>query len=219
MSQASTAGCETFGERRLVAPWLLDWGERTAVLALYVWLVIRLLTSCFAHGQYGNLLLLPSEGLVVFFMLIRRGTQSVSCRPSDWLLAFAATALTKLVQSAPGRALCPETLCCGLIVAGMVIQVHAKLALGRSMGCVPANRGLKFSGPYRFVRHPMYAGYMLSHAAFLLLNPTLINGLLFLASLALLVPRLCREECWLKQDLEYVRYAAAVRFRLIPYVY
>ena len=218
MSHASAANCEVFVERRVPA-WLLDWGERTVVLALYAWLVARLLASCFEHGRYGDLLLLPSEAVVVFFMLIRRSAQSVSLNPSDWLVAFVATAFPKFVQSTAGQPLCPEAICGGLIMAGMVIQVHAKLSLGRSMGCVPANRGLKFSGPYRFVRHPMYAGYMLSHAAFLLLNPTLWNVLLFAASNALLAPRMWMEERLLRQDPQYVRYAQMVRYRLLPFVY
>ena len=54
---------------------------------------------------------------------------------------------------------------CSIIIAG-------KLTLGRSFGLMPANRGVVSSGIYRFVRHPIYAGYLITHVAFLAAHPT-----------------------------------------------
>ena len=38
-----------------------------------------------------------------------------------------------------------------------------------------ANRGIMVGGPYRMIRHPMYAGYMLNQFGFLLDNPSAWN--------------------------------------------
>ena len=46
-----------------------------------------------------------------------------------------------------------------------------KITLGRSFGVVPANRGVVVGGPYNFVRHPIYTGYLITHVAFLVANP------------------------------------------------
>src|ERR1700682_5194874 len=55
------------------------------------------------------------------------------------------------------------TLFCGLLItAGVLLQIYAKLTLRRSFGIIAANRGVMTSGPYRVVRHPMYAAYLLS---------------------------------------------------------
>ena len=102
---------------------------------------------------------------------------------------------------------------------GLIVQVHAKLILGRSFGCVPAHRGLQLSGPYRFVRHPMYAGYLLSHIAFLLVNPTLRNVAAYAFCYALQIPRLLAEERFLAIDPKYREYQANVTSRLIPGIF
>jgi protein-S-isoprenylcysteine O-methyltransferase Ste14 len=84
---------------------------------------------------------------------------------------------------------------------------------------VPAHRGLKVAGPYRFVRHPMYAGYLLSHAAFLLMNPTVGNVAVYAVCYALQIPRIFAEERLLSRDPEYREYRRTVRYRLIPWLF
>jgi protein-S-isoprenylcysteine O-methyltransferase Ste14 len=197
----------------------LDWGERLLLLGAYGWLVARLLGGYWATGGMTSLLLLASEGLVVFFLLVRRRASEVSRRPGEWLLALAATCSPMLVSTAVGDALVPATVGAAVLLTGMLVQLHAKLTLGRSLGCVPAHRGLKRSGPYRLVRHPMYAGYLLSHAAFLLMNPLPWNLAVYALCYALQVPRLLAEERLLARDPCYRQYQAAVRYRLIPGVF
>ncbi len=196
---------------------LLDWSERLVVLALYAGLIGRMLMSYWAAGGGApNLLLLPSEGLVVLFILIRRSTANVSRKPGEWLLALLATCAPLLVASGGAGGVVPVAAAATVLLMGMVIQLLAKLALGRSMGLVPANRGLKLAGPYRFVRHPMYAGYLLSHLAFLAMNPTLWNLAVYALAYGLQVPRLFAEERLLARDPEYREYQARVPYRLIP---
>lgn len=197
----------------------LDWAERLLVLALYGWLVARLLANYLSDGGVVNLLLLPSEGMVVVFLLVRRPAAAMSRRPSDWLLALAATVSPMLVTTGIGEPLIPITAAAFLLLAGLLVQVWAKLTLGRSLGLVPAHRGLKLSGPYRYVRHPMYAGYLLSHLAFVLVNPTWWNLAVYGLCYGLQVPRLFAEERLLRRDPDYRAYERAVGSRLIPGVF
>lgn len=57
----------------------------------------------------------------------------------------------------------------------MATHVGAKLCLWRSFGLVAAHRGLKAGGLYAVVRHPMYAGYVISHVGYLLVAPSWWN--------------------------------------------
>ena len=194
----------------------LDWLERLLLLGLYIWLVFRIVRSYASNGGIVDLLLLPSEGLVVFYFLIRRPALAISRRAGDWLAALTATCAGLLVSPIPGRALVPLQLAAGVLLAGMIIQILAKVTLGRSIGCVPANRGLKLNGAYRFIRHPMYLGYFLSEAAFLAVNPSLPNTGIYLICWGLQLYRLSAEERLLSRDPRYCHYCKVVRYRLVP---
>jgi protein-S-isoprenylcysteine O-methyltransferase Ste14 len=207
------------GWRAVLTPGRLDWAERLLVVAVFGWLAARLLANYWDNNNLASLFLLPSEGLVVVFLLIRRRATEVSLRPGEWFLAAAATCTPLMVNPGDGAGWLPPLLGVGLLLMGMAVQVHAKLTLGRSFGWVPANRGLKLGGPYRFVRHPMYAGYLLSHVAFLLMNPTGWNLAVYVLAYGLQTPRILAEERLLSRDADYRAYRARVRFRLIPGVF
>ncbi len=194
----------------------IDNVERVALLALYAWLVARIVHEYQAHGRLPNLLILPSEGLVVLFMLLRKRAIAISSHPGEWLLAAAGTCTPLLVASGSSASSIQQGVGTTLLVMGLLVQFHAKLSLGRSFGCVPANRGIKLSGPYRFVRHPMYAGYLMSHVGFLSINPSLWNLAIYGICYAAQVPRLLAEERLLARDPVYREYQAQVRHRLIP---
>jgi protein-S-isoprenylcysteine O-methyltransferase Ste14 len=198
---------------------VLDWIERLVTLTLYAWFVYRIVSSYLQDGGVGNLLFLPSEGLVVFFLLIRRRATIISRHTGDWLVAFVATNDNLLVSPVPGRALIPAQWAAGVLLAGLLIQVLAKITLGRSLGCVPAHRGLKLSGAYRYLRHPMYAGYLLGHLAFLGMNPSVWNVAIYMLDLGLLLYRIQAEERLLSRDPRYVHYRCVVRYRLVPGLY
>jgi protein-S-isoprenylcysteine O-methyltransferase Ste14 len=198
---------------------MLDHMEGVAVLSLYAWLVVRLVGAYLSEGGAANLLLLPSEGMVVGFVLFRRSAVGVSQQPGDWALGFGATVTPLLLQPAASSGFLPSHLGAALLLFGMLIQLHAKVSLGRSIGCVAANRGLKFSGPYRYVRHPMYLGYLVSDMAFGGMNATVWNLSVLVLTGMLQVGRVLAEERFLQTDPQYREYTNQVQYRLIPGVF
>jgi protein-S-isoprenylcysteine O-methyltransferase Ste14 len=197
---------------------LLDLLEQLGMLALFGWLAARLLSGFLQTGELANLLLLASEGLVVFFFLIRRRTAEISRDPAEWLVALGATT-APLLAAPGGHQWFPPLAAAPALLMGLIVQLHAKLVLGRSVGLVPAHRGLRISGPYRFVRHPMYAGYLLTHVGFWALNPTAWNLSVYLLAWSCQVPRLLAEERFLGRDAAYREYRRRVRFRLLPGIF
>ena len=105
------------------------------------------------------------------------------------------------------------------MLVGLVLQVAAKFALSRSFGVVAANRGVKKGGPYRLVRHPMYAGYVMTQIAFLLTNPSAWNAAIYGFALACQIGRIVAEERVLVRDPSYRAFAAAVPYRLVPRIF
>ena len=197
----------------------LDVFERCLVSGFFCWLVARLVGDYVSEPNVGSLVFLPSEGLVVVFMAIRRRSRAVSHHLGAWLIALGATCAPMLAAPATDRALVPVAWGAVILLFGLIIQVHAKISLGRSMGVVAAHRGLTLVGPYRFVRHPMYAGYLVGHLAVLALNPSLWNLFVYSLCYALQVPRFLLEERLLSVDPTYRNYQTEVRFRLIPGIF
>jgi protein-S-isoprenylcysteine O-methyltransferase Ste14 len=90
------------------------------------------------------------------------------------------------------------------------------LTLRRLFGVRPALRGLATSGPYRFVRHPMYLSYVLADIGYNLQEWNFVTLLLVLVGWASLVYRIHAEERVLSQHAEWPAYVVLVRYRLFP---
>jgi protein-S-isoprenylcysteine O-methyltransferase Ste14 len=103
--------------------------------------------------------------------------------------------------------------------AGVCVVIVAKMTLGRSFGIAPANRGVVATGPYSIVRHPIYAGYLVTHAAFLVAHPTLRNLVVLLIADGSQIARTWFEERTLSNDAQYRQYCERVNWRLLPGVY
>jgi protein-S-isoprenylcysteine O-methyltransferase Ste14 len=208
---------------RALAPHLarldLDLIEKFLVATFMIVLAARLVPVVLATGALPPMLLLMSEGVVVLFILLRRPTQDISRRGGDWLLGLAGTLLPLLAIPPVGSALLPWHVAETVMIAGFLLQLSAKLTLRRSFGVVAANRGIKASGPYRLIRHPMYAGYALTHVGFLLAGPTLWNLAIYGATLTIQVRRIVAEERVLRLDPAYQSLVSRVRYRLLPLVF
>lgn len=198
-------------------PAFLDRIEQYTAAALLAYLAYRVWPSEFSAQNAFSILVLFSEGMVVLFLLARKTTEGISMRFSDWVIAAAGSFLVLLVGK--GGAPISMTLGMTLALVGIIMHVGAKLSLNQSYGLVAANRGIKAKGMYRLVRHPMYAGYVLSHAGLILLSPSAWNAAIYFAVWGLLVARIFAEERILIQDQAYRDLCSVVRYRLFPGVF
>lgn len=194
----------------------LDLAGRVALAALWLLFLGWHLYGFLDTGRPSLALFALAESITVGLFLTRRRAFTVSRHPGDWLVAVAGTALPLFYRPAgvPG-AWWGEAL----LVAGVALQLAALLALGRSFGIVPANRGIRTAGVYRLVRHPMYAAYLFLYVGYAAANPTGRNTVILLAALACQVVRVLREEALLATDDAYQSYRARVRWRLVPGVF
>lgn len=110
----------------------------------------------------------------------------------------------------------PEEIAIWLLIpglAGYALTLWSLLALGKSFGIAPADRGLVRHGPYRLVRHPMYLGELVYRCVLVGASLNIGNLVVLLALILLQVARIQREE---KTIAYYDEYAGQVRWRLLP---
>jgi protein-S-isoprenylcysteine O-methyltransferase Ste14 len=103
-----------------------------------------------------------------------------------------------------------------LVTLAACLSFASLLTLGRSFGVRPAVRGLTTTGPYGFVRHPMYLAYALGDIGYNLEEWNLGTVLLVIAGWTSLIYRIHAEERILSRDVEWPHYIASVRYRLLP---
>lgn len=203
------------GWRALITPARLDRFEQAVIVALWFFLVERVIGS---PNPFAPLILI-AETSVVFFVLIRRPSKAISVELGDWLLAATATAAPLLIMPAPSPFAWLVYPGIALVFVGNCTQIWAKLYLRRSFGIAPANRGIKIGGPYRFVRHPMYAGYLTVHIGIMMLMPSALNLVIYTIGWWAQILRLLAEERLLGQDPAYQAFSQQVRYRLVPGVF
>jgi len=204
--------------RGLTRARLLDRIEQVVSIVLIVGLAYRLWPEDASPRELAPMLGLAGEGLVVFFLLIRNPSEDISRRGIDWVVAYAGTFLALMVTKKGSEPL-HVGLGAALMMVGIVVQLSAKLSLNRSFGLVAANRGVKTSGAYHFVRHPMYLGYMMMQVGFLVVAPLLWNLVIYVVVWGLLLWRISMEEAVLSRSEAYQAFQREVPWRLIPYLY
>jgi protein-S-isoprenylcysteine O-methyltransferase Ste14 len=192
---------------------------RACIVVLFTLLSINLLGHFLRTGRVTGLLLLAGEALVVILTVVRRRARLVDRSLSAAVMTTLSLAGPPLLRGSEALPVAPDAFTAIVSAFGLILVIVGKMALGRSFGVVPANRGVVVRGPYSFVRHPIYTGYLITHTGFLLANPMPWNIAIVLISDAALVVRALMEERVLKADAEYQGYCQRVGWHLVPGVF
>jgi protein-S-isoprenylcysteine O-methyltransferase Ste14 len=186
--------------------------------ALYGLFAVVHLTVARHTGQWAAILpLVVQEALLVGLFLTRRRSIAISTRPTDWGIGVVG-AFLPLFSRATGEVSAVSTWGAALQMAGLAVGAMGAASLGRSLGIIAANRGIKTGGLYRVLRHPMYAGHLLGYLGYVACYPTVRNCAIVAVTLIALCERARVEERLLEADPNYRAYARRVRWRLVPYL-
>lgn len=182
-------------------------GNVFGVLIFTVLTVLRIQQAL--NGSWIAILLALQSGVAVT-LYFRRTEAKESADPKTQILAWASAllplALSPRASTNPWLAL--------LLVPGLLLAFWAMLALDRSFSIAPAKRKIVTRGPYKYMRHPMYTGEILSLAGVLVLSFSLWNVAIFILFIATVVWRIYEEES-LISDI----YRSEIRWKLFKKVW
>lgn len=190
--------------------------SRAVLVAFYALLAINILQDMQIKFRISSFLLLIQELLLLSLILIRRPSVSTSERPLEWGVAFATSFLFVMIRTHGSSEYLIGTI---FSCAGVIVTILGVIALNRSFGVVPANRGIRTGGIYRLVRHPLYAGYSIASVGFLINNFSLYNIFILVTWFGFQALRLQMEERHLAQTPDYRSYMLGTRWRLFPGVW
>ena len=158
--------------------------------------------------------------LNAWFALRRRmpvsglGARRVPWWQIGWVLVAMAWPVWFTVAQEPGGSTPFPAL---LLQFAATLMLGASVySLGSSFAVFPERRAIVTRGVYRWLRHPMYASYLLLDLGFWIANPQPWFGLVWVVEVLLLEARTRWEEQVLSEDVLYVEYQQRVPWRLIP---
>jgi protein-S-isoprenylcysteine O-methyltransferase Ste14 len=137
------------------------------------------------------------------------------------ILVMVIAGLDALLDWSPNFSMPVKILALGLIVGGYALSSYALIENRYFSDTVrlQTDRGQQVvsSGPYRWIRHPGYAGALLVYLATPLFLDSALAFLPTLLTAGLYITRTALEDRFLQEQLEGFRdYAKRVRYRLLP---
>jgi protein-S-isoprenylcysteine O-methyltransferase Ste14 len=182
--------------------------ELTNVLgaAFFVFLfIIRVMQ--FSNGELTTILLAMQSALAAFLLVMHKPVERIS-HPLMSLIAWLCALLPLAFNLKDATAI--------YSLPGLLLALWSLVALGFSFSIAPEDRGIVERGPYRFVRHPMYLGEILSLLGLCIAANNIWNWFALLLFVRLVLIRISAEERVLAS---YEWYRKSVRWRFIPGVW
>jgi protein-S-isoprenylcysteine O-methyltransferase Ste14 len=153
---------------------------------------------------------------ITVLFLIRKTPSAVSFKPVDWIIAFLGTCFALQIEPTANPDYPPAVL---LEILGIILSIAGLVSIGRSFAIVPALRELKTDYIYRYIRHPIYAGYILTFIGLLMNHVSTHNAVAISISMLLIIVRIQLEERFLVLHAPYKKYMKHTPWRLVPYVW
>jgi|694.fasta_scaffold62278_1 protein-S-isoprenylcysteine O-methyltransferase Ste14 len=180
---------------------------------MFLRFVLLNLSDLSATLRLSSLLMLTKVSADTLFYLTRKPAQQISTSLYDWVIGIFGAWTNFFFVSTAGT---DSWLATAIQITGLSLQVAGIFSLNRSIGFVPANRGIRTTGMYQFVRHPLYFAYTVSFLGYLLNHFTQHNLVVYGVMIGMFILRIIAEERLLSRTPEYREYMQKVPFRLIP---
>ena len=197
--------------------WLWEKGANVVLAVIYLVFVYKFSVDFAQTLRTSVLIAIVYETMLVYFLLTRATPIDVSKHPYDWFIAIVGTWIPLLMR--PSIEINEFQLMQILQVVGLLISMAGLFSLSKSFGIVPANRGVKTDGIYKYIRHPLYSGYVISVFSFVVQNPSTYNIVLYLFLILFKVLRIQAEEEFLMKDKAYADYTKKTEWRLVPFIW
>ncbi|OGM26438.1 hypothetical protein A2962_02990 [Candidatus Woesebacteria bacterium RIFCSPLOWO2_01_FULL_39_61] len=183
------------------------------LLAVIIWIILASyrLRQSIEIGAILPFSLALQSGIIAYFLVVR--TPSIKTGPFyqqifSWFAVFAPVVIR----------IKGDCYAIGGIVAmvGTLLTLWALTSLGKSFGIAPADRKLVKKGPYKFIRHPMYSGELISLFGGVVGCISAWNIFVVLLMFITFYLRISWEEAIISG---YETYKKRVRWRLLPGVW
>jgi protein-S-isoprenylcysteine O-methyltransferase Ste14 len=113
----------------------------------------------------------------------------------------------------------PNLVSTACVLTGMIMMLVTIRHLGRSFSLVPQARSVVQTGPYRWIKHPLYLAEEIVVLGVVLQYLTPLTVIVMVLHISIQVCRILYEEDLLRRNCpEYSSYEAS-RWRLIPYIW
>jgi protein-S-isoprenylcysteine O-methyltransferase Ste14 len=169
---------------------------------------------------------LSSFFLAVFYLLValsimsRSRAKAQAERPLPRIAAFVGSYMPWTITFfAKADQALPNLASTAFVLAGIIMMLITIRHLGRSFSLVPQARSVVQTGPYRWIRHPLYLSEEIVIVGTALRFPSPATAIIIVLHFGVQVCRILYEEDLLRRACpEYSSYEAS-RWRLIPYVW
>ncbi len=169
------------------------------------------------HGDLFNLVKCILTILLSYLFLERSSALVTSSKLKDVIISVTHVIIPVFLTKSE-LSIIPRLSGYLLIFSGTTISTLGFFNLWKNFGVLPSLREVTSQGIYQYIRHPIYLGYLVSIAGWILMNISTMNLILLLLYLPLTILRMYAEENILSTSLDYQAYSVRVRARIIPWL-